>query len=141
MDTPAPAATTAKPIFKSKTILLNLLFAIAACFPDVQAFVAENPMLITLVITLSNSLLRLVTKQKVTLISEDASGMARLMIMGGAAAGLMTGLPSCTSLPDIPISGTLSFQDAGSGAKASLTVGNQASRYQAPKARPICPTK
>lgn len=63
MDTPAPTAPAPKPVFKSKTILLNLLFALAACFPAVQAYVAENPFVVTLAITLSNSLLRLVTKE------------------------------------------------------------------------------
>ena len=141
MDMPAPATTTAKPVFKSKTILMNLLFAIAACFPAVQEMVSADPMLVVLVISLANGLLRMVTREKVTLISEDATGMVRLMMLGGTAAGLMTSLPSCASLADLPITGTLSFRDAGSGAKASLTVGNEASRYKAPKARPICATK
>lgn len=134
MDTPAPAAP--KPIFKSKTILLNLIFAIAACFPAVQEQVSAQPMLVVLLISLANGLLRLVTKQKVSLISDDETGMARLMLMGGTAAALMTGLPSCASLADLPITGTLSFRDDQSGAKASITVGPVA-----PKARPILATK
>jgi carbon monoxide dehydrogenase subunit G len=120
MDTPAPA-TPSKSVFKSKTILLNLILAFAACFPQVQAFVAENPLAVTLAITLVNGFLRLVTSGKISLISDDATGMVRLLMLGGTAAALIGSLPSCASLEaGTPVTTSFYYRDA-SGAKGGIS--------------------
>jgi hypothetical protein len=130
-----------KTILLSKTFWLQVITLLSLLIPAVDVWVHKNPEQFVAVWAALNVIVRFVTSGKVSLISEDATGMARLMMLGGTAAALMTSLPSCASLASLPITGTLSFRDAGSGAKASLTVGNEASRYKAPKARPIYAAK
>lgn len=60
-------------------------------------------------------------------------GVDVLLVMGTAAALMTTTLSSCS---DYPVTGSLSYRDPGSGAKAVITIGNKASRYSVPKAKP-----
>ena len=54
-----------KSIFKSKTAALNLVMAVAALFPSVQAAVGQEG--IVAGFTVVNILMRLISKDKVTL--------------------------------------------------------------------------
>lgn len=53
-------------------------------------------------------------------------GVGVLLAMGTAAALMTTTLSSCS---EFPVTGSVSYRDPGSGAKAVITVGNKASRY------------
>jgi hypothetical protein len=56
-----------KPIFASKTAILNALAAVAMFYPPVSGFVSSNPELVVGGLTLVNIILRFVTKEKVRL--------------------------------------------------------------------------
>jgi hypothetical protein len=56
-----------KPIFASKTAILNTLAALAMFYPPASTFIAANPELAVGAITLANIALRFVTKEKVRL--------------------------------------------------------------------------
>lgn len=58
---------TSKPIFASKTALLNTLAALAMFYPPASAFIAANPELSIGVIAGLNIAVRFVTKEKVRL--------------------------------------------------------------------------
>lgn len=54
-----------KSVLQSKTIWVNLIFAIAAFFPSVQTYITAHPELIPTVFAVLNIGLRLITKQGV----------------------------------------------------------------------------
>lgn len=54
-----------KMIYQSKTVWVNLIFAIAAFFPSVQQYISSHPELIPTVFAILNILLRIVTKSGV----------------------------------------------------------------------------
>ncbi len=56
-----------KPIWLSKTVWVNLLFALLAFVPSVKEYVVAHPELVTLVFTGVNIVLRFVTKDAVQL--------------------------------------------------------------------------
>ena len=58
---------TTKPIFASKTVILNTVAALSMLFPPASAFMAGNPELVVGGLTLANILIRFATKQKVRL--------------------------------------------------------------------------
>lgn len=56
-----------KSIFKSKTVLVNVIIAAAGFFPGVAAYVSENPEQVLTMIATAGIFLRMVTKNKVRL--------------------------------------------------------------------------
>ena len=56
-----------KPIFKSKTVIVNLLVAASGLIPQVREYVAESPETVVTLIAAANIILRTVTKGKVSL--------------------------------------------------------------------------
>lgn len=93
----------AKSIVLSKTFWLNLLFIIAAFFPQVNTWIADNVQTTASVWGALNILLRFATNGRITLqgageTDGTATGMPPCWVMGIAAAGLVaTALPSCTT--------------------------------------------
>lgn len=53
--------------FLSKTLWMNLVVAIAAFFPSVQSYIASNPMVTVMAFAGANFVLRLLSKDKLTL--------------------------------------------------------------------------
>ena len=69
---PEPIAETTvlpptKSVFKSKTVLVNLVIALAALYPPVQEWVQAHPEQTLIGITAINAALRYVTKGRVSL--------------------------------------------------------------------------
>jgi hypothetical protein len=58
-----------KSLFASKTVLLNMIAALAMVYPPAAAVVATNPELTVAGLTLANFILRLVTSKKIQLFS------------------------------------------------------------------------
>ena len=61
------STTAPKPIFKSKTVLVNAAAAAAVFYPPITAVVQSNPEATIGLFALLNLILRLVTRQKVAL--------------------------------------------------------------------------
>lgn len=62
-----PDDTSPKPIFESKTAIVNLIIALAPFYPPVQEWVSANPAETLAIIGLLNLALRWITKQRVVL--------------------------------------------------------------------------
>lgn len=57
-------------------------------------------------------------------LGSESGGMTLLMV-GLATAALMGALPSCSATPgEYPVTGTVSFKDAASGAQVGLSIGS-----------------
>jgi hypothetical protein len=65
--TPAPDTTPSKPVFQSKTVIVNLIIALGSAIPQVGQLVSDHPQAVLLGVTLINLALRWVTKNRVTL--------------------------------------------------------------------------
>lgn len=59
-----------KTVFASKTLLVNLIIAGAACFPAAREFVTTNPGTVLALIAGLNTLLRLVTNKRLSLFGD-----------------------------------------------------------------------
>lgn len=70
-----------KPLFKSRTVLFNLLMSLSLLIPSAawRDFITNNPEAIIAVITLTNVALRVITKQAVVLVPDTdmTDGMGR----------------------------------------------------------------
>ena len=60
-----------KSLFKSKTLVFNVIVAVTVAYPPASAFVAANPELTVGVLTFANFLLRMVTSKKVELFPSE----------------------------------------------------------------------
>lgn len=127
---PRPTSEDMKSIFASKTFWTQVLALAVMLFPEVRLWVSENPVEFTAAWAALNTLVRFATSGKVSLAGggegkgETAGplGGANLLIVMGATAGLcFTALPSC-SIGEYPISGSVTFRDESTGAKAGLTI-------------------
>lgn len=58
-----------KSLFASKTVILNMISALAMFYPPAAAVVATNPEITVAALTLANFILRLVTSKKIQLFS------------------------------------------------------------------------
>jgi len=65
-----PPNAPAKPVFQSKTVIVNLLIAIGSAIPSVGSFISEHPQAVLISVTAINLALRWVTKNRVTLFGE-----------------------------------------------------------------------
>lgn len=62
-----PDETTPKPIFESKTAIVNAIIALAPLYPPARDWVSANPAETLAIIGVVNLLLRWITKQRVVL--------------------------------------------------------------------------
>ena len=111
MNQPAPAPS--KPLLKSKTFWLNLLALAAALYPPVQAFVAANPVTTVAALTAANTLVRFVTRDKVSLFpladGTDAGTLPSWLLLAGLLGVMGFPLAACSpgqTTPPIPIHAT-----------------------------------
>jgi hypothetical protein len=58
-----------KSLFASKTVILNMIAALAMIYPPAAAVVATNPEITVAGLTLANFILRMVTSKKIQLFS------------------------------------------------------------------------
>lgn len=56
-----------KSLFASKTVILNMIAALAMIYPPASAVVATNPELTVATLTLANFILRMVTSKRIQL--------------------------------------------------------------------------
>ena len=63
-------STAPKPVFKSKTLIVNAIVAVASLYPPVGEWVSANPDTALQGLALINLILRLVTKGKVVLFNK-----------------------------------------------------------------------
>jgi hypothetical protein len=56
-----------KSVFKSKTVWMNLIIAIAAFFPPVYGWIVGNPEMVAMIVSALNVGLRLISKDKISL--------------------------------------------------------------------------
>lgn len=57
-----------KPAYLSKTVLVNLIVAIAAFFPSVQAYISAHPEIFTYGFVIINIALRAITKSQIQIL-------------------------------------------------------------------------
>lgn len=57
-----------KMIYQSKTVWVNLIFAVAAFFPSVQQYISAHPELIPTLFAILNILLRVVSKSGIQIL-------------------------------------------------------------------------
>jgi hypothetical protein len=118
---------TSKPLIRSKTFWLQVLTLLAVFLPGVQDWLARNPVEPVAVLVAVNIIIRFATSGRVTIFREDdgkdgeksdgpAGGLG--LFAFGTAAVLMGGLPSCSA--PLPITGTVSYLNPRTGAKAGL---------------------
>jgi hypothetical protein len=62
-----PDPPNLKPLLQSKTIIVNAIIALAACYPPAAAWVSAHPVLTLQFITYANVALRLVTHSRIAL--------------------------------------------------------------------------
>lgn len=110
-----------KSIFLSKTFWLQVVAVAAMMFPQVQAWLKENPVEIVGVFAALNVLVRFATSGKINLFGAGESSGATPLILLVTTLGVLTALPSCTGSGEYPLTGSLYLRDPSSGAKAGLT--------------------
>lgn len=128
--TPATTPAPTKSILLSKTLWVQILMIALGFFPPALAWLKANPVDALAVIAAVNVLVRFATSGRVSIFppeetekpSGSSGGTSPLWIatLGMTAAAMGMGLPSC-SLSDYPITGSLSYRDPNTGAKAGLS--------------------
>lgn len=67
--TPSPASE-AKPLYQSKTAVVNAIIAIVPLYPPAAAWVSANPGTTLVIIGLVNVVLRIITKGRIALFGQ-----------------------------------------------------------------------
>lgn len=122
------SAPQTKAFWLSKTFWANLLMVLSMIFPNVQKWAAENPEALPIIIAFVNLVLRTVTKQPISISGNNSDDGNNRASGGGGVSPLLAFLlcfglvffvsPSCSG--NLPLSGSLSYRDPGSGAKGGL---------------------
>lgn len=69
--TPTPAPAPTKSLIASKTLVVNVIIALAALYPPIGTWVSAHAVLVLSVVTYANIGLRLATHQKLSLFGSD----------------------------------------------------------------------
>jgi hypothetical protein len=129
MPNAMPAAAPAKSVFLSKTLWVQILALAALLSPEVRGWVSDNPVDFAAAWAGLNILLRFLTSGKLSLAGGQAEkdddqgrggSVLPLLVFMGLLAGVGGLLPAC-SVGEYPISGSITFRDDASGAKAGIT--------------------
>lgn len=136
-----------KPILKSKTFWLQVVAIAAAMFPPVTAWLRENPVEFVSALAAVNVLVRFATKGAVSIFGDEPGsnspengnagsggpGGLPMVLAWFAAAGLLTAaLPSCAP-GEWPVTGSVTWRDQATGAKAGITFYPPARRVESSK--------
>ena len=124
-DKPLPAAAT-KSFLLSKTFWLQIVAVASVMVPQVQAWLASNPVDCIAVFAAINVLVRFVTKGAVSIFPPEeksggvSGGTTLLVLWLGLSMTVVGTLPSCVPGQEYPLSGTVSYRDPRTGAKGGL---------------------
>ena len=127
-DKPLPAAAT-KSFLTSKTFWLQIVAVASVMVPQVQAWLASNPVDCIAVFAAINVLVRFVTKGAVSIFPPEeksggvSGGMALLVLWLGLGMAVVGTLPSCVPGQEYPVTGSLAYTDPATGAQVGLAVG------------------
>lgn len=130
MSDALPTPTKPKSVLLSKTFWLQVIAILTALLPQVQAWLASNPVEVIAVFAAANVLVRFVTSGKVSIFPpEDKSGgasggMMPLVVGLGLSMAAVGTLPSCAPGLEYPVTGTLAYTDPQTGAQVGLAVGS-----------------
>jgi hypothetical protein len=128
-DKPLPAAAT-KSFLLSKTFWLQIVAVASVMVPQVQAWLASNPVDCIAVFAAINVLVRFVTKGAVSIFPPEeksggvSGGMALLVLWLGLSMAVVGTLPSCVPGAEYPVTGSLAYTDPATGAQVGLAVGS-----------------
>ena len=126
-DTPPAPAT--KSFLLSKTFWIQILAIASVMVPQVQAWLASNPVEIIAVFASVNLLVRFVTSGAVSIFppeeksSGGSGGMLPLALWLGLSMTVVGTLPSCVPGTEYPVTGSLAYTDPATGAQVGLAVG------------------
>lgn len=124
-DTP-PAPAKPKSFLLSKTFWIQILAVASVMVPQVQAWLASNPVEIIAVFASVNLLVRFVTRGAVSIFppeensSGGSGGILPLALWLGLSMAVVGTLPSCAPGTEFPVTGSLAYRDPRSGAKGGL---------------------
>ena len=117
-----------KSIFQSKTFWVQIVALLSMAVPQVRAWLEANPEQCVAVLAAVNVLLRFATSGKISLsgagetdnnMGGGPGGLPLWIGILGTVAAIGGSLPSC-STSGFPITGSVSYLDRDSGAKAGL---------------------
>lgn len=128
MSDALPTPTKPKSVLLSKTFWLQVIAVLTALLPQVQAWLATNPVEVIAVFAAVNVLVRFVTSGRISIFPpEDRSGgasggMTPLVVMLGLGMAAAGTLPSCAPGTGYPVSGSVSYLDPATGNEVGLTL-------------------
>lgn len=128
MSDALPTPTKPKSVLLSKTFWLQVIAILTALLPQVQAWLATNPVEVIAVFAAVNVLVRFVTSGAVSIFppedkSGGSSGGATLLVVGlGLSMAAVGTLPSCAPGTGYPVSGSVSYLDPATGKEVGITL-------------------
>lgn len=117
-----------KPFFLSRTFWVNVIALLALFFPAVREWAAAEPEAPIIILAFVNLVLRTVTNKSITISKDDGDtddgkssggfgGLPLALML--AAAIIVVCLPACSG-SGYPLTGSITYRDAESGAKGGL---------------------